>query len=66
MPGYQTLGGFVGSTPALLSDAAGSVWVFAAGSDTALWYQHFASGSWAPGFVSLGGSLNADPSATIG
>jgi hypothetical protein len=58
--GYQSLGGYITSAPALESDASG-LSVYVEGADTGLWYQYEIGGTWTSGWTGLGGTLTARP-----
>jgi peroxiredoxin len=53
----------VASAPAVCAQNANSLDLFAKGTDQALWWKHYQSGSWGT-WESLGGILTADPAAT--
>jgi Repeat of unknown function (DUF346) len=51
-----------GTGPAACAQDANSLDVFVKGTDNALWYRHYQSGSWSS-WKSLGGSLTSSPAA---
>ena len=53
----------VASAPAVCAQNVNSLDLFAKGTDQALWWKHYQSGSWGT-WESLGGILTADPAAT--
>src|SRR5689334_17758289 len=59
--GWESLGGFLISAPAVSSWASGRLDVFALGQDHALWHKWF-DGGWS-GWESLGGYLTTAPAA---
>jgi hypothetical protein len=59
-PGFQSLGGFLLSTPEAAWTSQ-DAYVFGVGGDNALWFRSFFGGGW----VSLGGYLTSDLTAVV-
>jgi len=51
---WESLGGQITASPATVSWADGRIDVFARGTDNALWWKHYSSGTWS-GWESIGG-----------
>ena len=57
------VGGPVASAPAVCTEDANNLDVFVQGTDHALWYRHYQSGSGWSSWNSLSGGLTSDPAA---
>jgi len=62
---WQSLGGYLTSSPAATSPTSGATDVFVRGGDDALWWRHWNGQDWSA-WTSLGGVLTADPAAVSG
>ena len=60
---WQSLGGYLTSSPAATSSTSGAVDVFVRGGDNGLWWKHWNGQDWSA-WTPLGGYLTGDPAAT--
>lgn len=62
IPGWQSAGGTLSSSPAIVAAAVGRLDVFARGTDNAIWQRTWTGSTWTS-WQSLGGNLTSGPSA---